>query len=86
MRDYIVLFVGVIGLAGWSVITYYFMSKPLRYLDDIVVESEKLAAPGADPIVLPGAMKNVQDELNLFREQAFRNALLAKEAEQRKTI
>lgn len=84
VRDYIVLFVGVIGLAGWSVITYYFMSKPLRYLDDIVVESEKLAAPGADPIVLPGAMKNVQDELNLFREQAFRNALLAKEAEQRK--
>lgn len=60
------------------------MSKPLRYLDDIVLASGQLAASKDEPILLPAAMKNVQDELNLFREQALRSAMLAKEAEQRK--
>ena len=46
--------------------------------------SEQLARPSDEPIVLPEDMKNVQDELNLVREQALRNAYLAREAEQRK--
>lgn len=84
IKQHIDLIIGLICFAGWGFITYYFISKPLRYLDDLVTASEKLASPGADQIVLPAAMKNVQDELNLVRENAFRNALLAKEAEQRK--
>lgn len=84
IQEYILLVIGIVLLIGWTLITYYFMSKPLQYLDEIVAASEKLAAPNADPIILPDAIKNVQDQLNLFREQAFRNALLAKEAEQRK--
>lgn len=84
IKEYLLLVGGSICLAGWIFITYYFISKPLRYLDDIVAASKKLATPGAEAIVLPDALKSVQDELNLFREQAFRNALLAKEAEQRK--
>lgn len=75
--------VGVI-LTGWTVITYRFFQRPLRYLDEVVAASEQLAQPDNAPIVLPDAMKNVQDELNLVREQALRNAMAAKEAEQRK--
>ena len=75
--------VGVI-LTGWTVITYRFFQRPLRYLDEVVAASEQLAQPDNAPIVLPDAMKNVQDELNLVREQALRNAIAAKEAEQRK--
>ncbi len=71
-------------LVIWVAVSYYFLTKPLRYLDDIIRESEKLAAPGSEPIVLPEDLKNVQDDLNQLREQAFRNAMLAKEAEQRK--
>lgn len=41
-------------------------------------------APGPEPITLSVTLKNVQDELNLAREEALRNALAAKEAEQRK--
>ena len=33
---------------------------------------------------MPDRMKNIEDKLNLVREQAIRNAMLAKEAEQRK--
>lgn len=84
VKEYILLVGGIICLLGWIVITYYFISKPLWYLDEIVAASEQLAQPTVDPIRLPAAMKNVQDELNLVREQALRNALLAKEAEQRK--
>ena len=74
---------GVI-LVGWTIITYRFFQRPLRYLDEVVEASEQRAQPDNRPIVLSDAMKNVQDELNLVREQALRNAAAAKEAEQRK--
>ena len=71
-------------IIGWTIITYHFFQKPLRYLDEVVKASEQLAQPNNKPIVLSDAIKNVQDELNLVREQALRNAMAAKEAEQRK--
>ncbi|MEA4814308.1 MAG: vancomycin resistance histidine kinase VanS [Oscillospiraceae bacterium] len=74
---------GVI-LVGWTIITYLFFKRPLRYLDEVVDASEQLAQPDNKPIVLSDAIKNVQDELNLVREQALRNAAAAREAEQRK--
>ena len=84
IKEYLLLIGSIICLIGWAFITYYFISKPLRYLDEIVAASEQLAEPTSAPIILPGAMKNVQDELNLVREQASRNALIAREAEKRK--
>ncbi len=82
--EYMLAFNAIIIFSGWTIITYLFFQKPLRYLDEVVEASEKLAQPDNTPIVLSAAMKNVQDELNLVREQAFRNAMAAKEAEQRK--
>lgn len=84
VKTHILFFSVTACIIGWTIITYYFLSRPLRYLDEVVAASGKLASPDAEPIVLPNAMKNVQDELNLLREQSYRNALLAKEAEQRK--
>lgn len=84
VRDYILLILLLLGLLGWSLITYHFIAKPLRYLDEIVAASERLASPSADPILLSDDIKGVQDQLNLFRERAYRNGVLAKEAEQRK--
>lgn len=84
IKDYILVFTAVPLLTGWAIITYYFMGKPLRYLDDIIDASEKLAAPTDVQIILPDAMKSVQDELNQVRETALHNAQLAKEAEKRK--
>ena len=78
------LVVAVVFLIGWVLITYYFISKPLRYLDQVVAASRQLAQLSETPIQLPETMHGVQDEMNLVREQALRNAALAKEAEQRK--
>lgn len=81
---YMPFFNGIIILAGWAVITYLFFQKPLRYLDEVVAASEQLAQPGNTQIFLSDPMKDIQDELNLVREQALRNASAAKDAEQRK--
>lgn len=81
---HIMLWIIGIILIGWSVITYHYLAKLFHYLDEIVVASKQLAQSADTPIILSGAMKNVQDELNLTRGQVLRNAMAAKEAEQRK--
>lgn len=84
IRENILIFIGIPAFIGWILITYRFISKPLRYLDEIIIASEQLASHSETAIILPASMKNVQDELNLVREQALRNTMLAKEAERRK--
>ena len=84
IKEYILLFVGTLALTGWALITYYFIAKPLRYLDETVAASEQLANPTEEPIVLPDAMADTENELNLVREQALHSARTAREAEQRK--
>lgn len=84
VKEWIIAIMIILILIGWIVITLRFMTRPLRYLDELVDASEKLANPGEEPIRLSRAMKSVEDELNLVREGALQNAMLAKEAEQRK--
>lgn len=84
IKEYLPAVLIIIYLVGWFFITSYFMNKPIRYLDEIIAASEQLANASSEPILLPDTMKSVQDELNLVWEQALRNALAAKEAEQRK--
>ena len=75
----------IIGaIAGWFFLTSHFLCKPLRYLDEIVEAAEALSAPDNTVLRLSPSLKSIQDNLNLVREQALRNAMLAKEAEQRK--
>lgn len=84
VRDYLLLFGGIFVLAGWLFISAYFISKPLRYLDEVIEATEKLVTPGEEPIVLSNAMSYAENELNRVREKALHNAHIAKEAEQRK--
>ena len=78
-----IFIVGII-LLGVIVLTRYFLSKPLGYLDEVIDAAEKLSQPNGEPIKLSEAMRDVQNELNLVQEKAIRNAAAAKEAEQRK--
>ncbi len=82
--DNIILVCCLTILAGWLIISYVFISRPLRYLDELVQAAERLAHPSEEAIILPPAMENVESQLNLAREQALRDAQAAKEAEQRK--
>ncbi len=84
VRETLPIWIALTGIVGWMALTYYFVCKPLRYVDELIAAAEALAAPGEAPIQLSSALRNVQDNLNLVREQALHNAILAKEAEQRK--
>ena len=82
--EHIAFLYGVATMIGWLVISYIFISMPLRYLDDMVAAAGELARLKEDAITLPPAMESVEAQLNLVREQALRDAQTAKIAEQRK--
>lgn len=84
VREYIILLSILTTGGGWLVISYWFISWPLKYLEELVSAAEQLARPGEEPITLPAAMKETETQLNLFRERALRDAMAAREAEQRK--
>ena len=84
IQEYIVLFIGVFGLIGWISITYHFIQKPLRFLDEVIDASENLATHSSEPVVLSQELASVQNELNLVRESALNSAMAAQSAEQRK--
>ena len=78
-------FVGAaVVLVGWLVISYFFIARPVENLALLLEGAEKLAHPGEEPIHLPEGMEQAEDQLNLVREQALRNARAARDAEQRK--
>lgn len=84
VMGYLPLFAALAVMAGWLGISWYFISKPLRYLDDLAEAARQLSHPGEEPVVLPPALAETENELNLVRERAMRDAYAAKEAEQRK--
>ena len=83
MEHFVAFVIGFYSV-GIVALTYYFMSRPLRYLDDIIDATGRMIENKDELIVLPKAMSNVEGELNMLREQAIKNELLAKAAEQRK--
>ena len=84
IKRHIALFIGIPVFIGWLVITSYFISRPLRYLDEVVMATEKLVSCTNEPIILSDAMASTENELNRVREKALAASRAAKEAEQRK--
>lgn len=84
INDHLGTICPLIILVMWSIITYFFMIKPLKYIENIVGAAKQLTDLTDMPIEMPPALAEAQYELNSVRETALRNAALAKEAEQRK--
>ena len=80
----VLLLDGVLTLAGWVAISYWTISRPFQYREALTAAADRLAHPGEEPITLPDALKDTENQLNLARERALRDAMAAKEAEQRK--
>lgn len=70
--------------AGLILVVWLFLRRATKYTDELVAAAASLAEPGDGPIKLSGELREAETELNLAREQSLRNAMLAKEAEQRK--
>ena len=71
-------------MACWILVTYHFIKKLLRYLDEVATAAEKLVVPNTTPIVLSNELNYIESQLNRAREKAINNARAAKDAEQRK--
>ncbi|RDU25029.1 vancomycin resistance histidine kinase VanS [Anaerosacchariphilus polymeriproducens] len=74
----------IIIIIGSILLTRRMLLKSLRHMDEVIEAAKKLSHPDERPIKLSQDMIDVQNELNLAREQGLRNILAAKEAEQRK--
>ena len=68
VRDYYFFFCIAVVLLGWVVISWHFISRPVRQLDALIGASAQLTRPTEEPIRLPASMKSVEDQLNLARE------------------
>ncbi|WP_130869426.1 sensor histidine kinase [Intestinimonas massiliensis (ex Afouda et al. 2020)] len=84
VRDYIVFVCMATVLVGWVAISYLFIGRLVRDTQMVLAGAEQLAQPDQAPIRLPANLKNLEDQLNLVRERALRDAQAAREAEQRK--
>ena len=84
LAHYVVFTYALVTGAGWLAISYWFISRPMRYLDALAQAAEALAHPTEDPISLPPGLEQTEAQLNLVREKALRDTLTAREAEQRK--
>ncbi|MBR1390223.1 MAG: HAMP domain-containing histidine kinase [Lachnospiraceae bacterium] len=76
--------IALVFLIGVPVSAYFAIRKTLQYLDDVIDVAMNLSHPTEESIVLPGELSDVQNELNLAREQALRNIAAANDAIQRK--
>ena len=84
ISNYLLLFIIACILAGWVVISWFFIGGTARDMQLMLDASELLAHPKDEPIRLPASLKSAEDKLNLAREQALSDARAAREAEQRK--
>ncbi len=71
-------------ILGFVFFTYRAVKQTLYYLDDVIEAAKSLSSPTEVYITLSPELADVQNELNLAREQSLRNMRAAKEAEQRK--
>ncbi len=71
-------------IGGVLILTFAAIRRPLRYLDSMIDAAKSLSHPEDHPIKLPSELNDVENELNLARERALRNADIANETVKRK--
>lgn len=79
------LFLVFFWIIGFIVIFFLYWRKTLGYVDTIANASNLLVDPGDDYIHLPPELKQIEDQMNYVKQEALRNARLARESEQRKS-
>lgn len=71
-------------IAGTFVLAIISIKRSIRYLNNMVDAAKRLSHPDENAIELPEELSDIQNELNLAREQALRNIDAANDAVQRK--
>ena len=56
VRDYFFFVCALVVLAGWTVISYFFIARPVGQVEAMAQAAEQLAVPGEEPIRLPDGL------------------------------
>ncbi len=78
------IIIALFTICGFLFLSFHFLGKPLKYLDSVIDAAKFLSHPNEESISLPDELYDIENELNLAREQSLRNIAAAKEAEQKK--
>lgn len=84
VNEYKIPVVIICWLVGFIVLFLIYWNKTLEYIDAVAQASSELTADDDELIRLPAELKQMQDDMNQIKQDARRNARLAKEEEQRK--
>ena len=84
VQEYSSAIIAVAIFGGMFIFAVISIKESLRYLNDMVEAAKNLSHPNEVPIELPDELNDVQNELNLAREQALRNIDTANDAVRRK--
>lgn len=84
VRDLALLVVILLCAFGWFLVTYWFFRYPQKQLNSVVNAATHLLDDDITQLELSPELSAAEAQLRLARQQAQRNAQIAKEAEQRK--
>lgn len=84
VRDAALLVVVLLCGGAWFFVTYWFFRYPQRQLNTVVNAAAHLLDGDSSYLQLPPELNVAEAQLRLARQQALRNAQIAREAEQRK--
>lgn len=84
LEDMAPAIIGIVLVGGILALAVFSTRKMTKYLNSMVDAAKSLSHPDDNIIELPEELHDIQNELNLAREQALRNIDAAQEAVQRK--
>lgn len=84
VRNLALLVVILLCAFGWFLVTYWFFRYPQKQLSSVVNAATHLLDDDVSQLELSPELSAAEAQLRLARQQAQRNAQIAKEAEQRK--
>lgn len=83
-KEYLPCLFIIVWLIDIIIVVWSYRKKSLDYIELMVDASRQLVAADDELIHLPNELREVENQMNQVKQEAIRNARLAKEAEQRK--
>lgn len=74
MSDQVLLVILALCLGGWAIVTYHYLARPIRYLDEMTKAAEQLIEKPEKPVSLPYALRGEEALLNELQEKSLHRA------------
>ena len=79
-----ILLIVLFGVVGWTFYSMRLLSRPIRYLDELLGASAQLLEETEKPVELSRAMKSAENELNSVRQRVLEASAARENADRQK--